>query len=126
MSVFTLTKTRFRDGLWEGLLVRQQQGAEQVPEIVASFEDRPIRGVTLTDTAEPGRWVVEVPVPVEALGDGVSTVLIRDAREESVLASFTLVAGEALAEDIRAEVSLLRAELDLLKRAFRKHCRDTG
>ncbi|WP_300444381.1 hypothetical protein [uncultured Mameliella sp.] len=124
MSIFTLTKTRFRDGLWEGLLVRQ--GAEQAPEILASFEDRPIHGVTLTDTAEAGRWVVEVPVPVEALGDGVSTVLIRDARDDTVLDSFTLIAGEALAGDIRAEVALLRAELDLLKRAFRKHCRDTG
>ncbi|WP_305970207.1 MULTISPECIES: hypothetical protein [unclassified Mameliella] len=123
MSVFTLTKTGFRDGLWEGLLVRQQ-GSEQAPEIVASFGDRPVHGVTLTDATEPGRWVVEVPVPVEALGDGVSTVLIRDARDETVLDSFTLIAGEALSEDIRAEVSLLRAELDLLKRAFRKHCRD--
>jgi hypothetical protein len=31
-----------------------------------------------------------------------------------------------LEEDIRAEVSLLRAELDLLKRAFRRHCAETA
>jgi hypothetical protein len=30
-----------------------------------------------------------------------------------------------LDEDIRAEVDLLRAELDLLKRAFRRHCSET-
>lgn len=125
MSRITLTKTRFREGIWEGLLVAQG-GGETAPQIVASIEDRPIHGVTVSETPEPGRWVVEVPVPVAALGDGVSTVLIRDARDDSVLNSFALIAGEALADDIRAEVDLLRSELDLLKRAFRKHCRDTS
>lgn len=41
------------------------------------------------------------------------------------LARFTLVAGQALEEDIRAELNLLRAELDLLKRAFQRHCRES-
>ena len=44
---------------------------------------------------------------------------------EEVLGSFTLIAGEALGDDLRAEVSLLRAELDMLKRAFRRHCLET-
>lgn len=125
MSGFTLTKTRFRDGVWEGLLTAEP-GNDRPPEVMASFEERPVHGIVVADTAELGRWVVEVPIPVEALGDGVRTVLIRDACDETVLASFTMIAGEALDEDIRAEVALLRAELDLLKRAFRKHCRDAG
>lgn len=124
MSGFTLTKTRFRDGVWEGLLVAEQ-GNERPPEVVASFEERPVHGVVVSDTSEKGRWVVEVPVPIEALGDGVRTVLIRDGRDDEVLQSFTLIAGEALAEDIRTDMALLRAELDLLKRAFRRHCRET-
>jgi hypothetical protein len=123
-NAFTLTKTRFRDGVWEGLLVAAS-GHDTPPEIVASFDDRPITGIALSPTQKPGRWVVEVPVPVEAVGDGVQTVLIRDARTEEVLDSFALIAGEALGDDIRAEVALLRAELDLLKRAFRRHCRET-
>ena len=125
MSLYTLTKTRFRGGIWEGLLVAPS-GHESSPEIVASFEGRPVPGITLSPTSESGRWVVEVPVPAEALGDGVQTIVIRDAGTDDVLNSFALIAGEALAEDIRAEVTLLRAELDLLKRAFREHCRDTG
>jgi hypothetical protein len=28
-------------------------------------------------------------------------------------------------DDLRAEVDLLRAELDMLKRAFRRHCLET-
>jgi hypothetical protein len=35
------------------------------------------------------------------------------------------MAGEVLSDDFRSEVSLLRAELDLLKRAFRRHCLET-
>lgn len=125
MNDVTLTKTRFRDGLWEGLLVAEPRvGAP--PEILASCETRPVPGVTVSETSEAGRWVVEVPVPVEVLGDGVRTVIIRDGRDGSVLHSFSVIAGEALTDDIRAEVDLLRAELDLLKRAFRQHCRDNG
>ena len=123
MSDLTLTKTRFREGVWEGLLIAGR-GAEPRPEVGASLEGRALPGVTLTETAEPGRFVVEVPVPAEAVGDGVRTILIHDSRTEEVLASFVLIAGEALADDIRAEVALLRAELDLLKRAFRSHCRE--
>ena len=52
--------------------------------------------------------------------------MILDRSEERVLASFSIVAGDALAEDIRAELSLLRAELDMLKKAFRRHCVETA
>lgn len=124
MSAPTLTRTRFQNGVWEGLLVAGDTAGP--PEISASFEDRPVAGVVVSETTEPGRWVVEVPLPARALREGVQTLLIRDARTDTVLQSFALLAGETLAEDIRAEVSLLRAELDLLKRAFRRHCRETG
>ena len=36
------------------------------------------------------------------------------------------IAGEAVSDDLRAEVELLRAELDMLKRAFRRHCLETA
>ena len=41
------------------------------------------------------------------------------------LGHFSIIAGEALGEDLHAEVELLRAELDMLKRAFRRHCLET-
>ena len=124
MSDFELTKTRFREGVWEGLLVARAKGARQ-PEIMVTLRDRPVRGVIVTEAGQDGRWVVEVPVPVEAVGDGVQTFLIIDAGADTVLESFTLIAGEVLGDDIRAEVDLLRAELDMLKRAFRRHCLET-
>ncbi|CUH79009.1 hypothetical protein [Tropicibacter naphthalenivorans] len=124
MSAYTLTKTRFREGVWTGLLVAKQADAAP-PEINVTLRDQSVKGVTVTATAEAGRYAVEIPVPIEALGDGVQTFLICDANADVVLESFTLMAGEALGEDIRAEVELLRAELDMLKRAFRRHCLET-
>ncbi|MFZ5749697.1 MAG: hypothetical protein ACOY5U_01375 [Pseudomonadota bacterium] len=41
------------------------------------------------------------------------------------LASFVVIGGAPVEADLRAEVELLRAELDLLKRAFRRHCAET-
>lgn len=66
-----------------------------------------------------------MPIPAERIADGVQTFVIRDRRTDQGLASFAIVAGDALAEDIRAEIGLLRAELDMLKKAFRRHCAAT-
>ena len=44
----------------------------------------------------------------------------------TVLDRITLMAGAALDEDIRAEIALLRDELELLKSAFRRHCAETA
>ncbi|MDA7423592.1 hypothetical protein [Thalassococcus lentus] len=124
MSVFSLTKTRFKEGVWEGLLVAKTKEAP-APDIVVTLNDQTVPGVVLADTGQAGRWAVEVPVPKDAIGDGVQTFLILDAHSDIVLDSFTLIAGEVLGDDIRAEVELLRAELDMLKRAFRRHCLET-
>lgn len=124
MSSYVLAKTRFMEGTWQGLLRTEDKKAPP-PEIAVTLRDSSVSGVTVTQTETPGRWVVEVPVPLEAVGDGVQTFLIRDASTDTVLDSFTLIAGEVLGDDMRAEVELLRAELDMLKRAFRRHCIET-
>jgi len=87
--------------------------------------DKPIDGVAVTENAEAGHWLLQIAIPVETIADGVQTFLINDATNSERLDSFTLVAGETLADDIRPEVDLLRAELDMLKRAFRRHCLET-
>lgn len=124
MSLFSLTKTDFRDGVWQGLITTGAQDAP-APEIVVSLLEHSVRGVTVTEMSEPGRWALEVPVPMEAIGDGVHTFLIQDGNTDEVLGSFALIAGEVMGDDIRVEMALLRAELDMLKRAFRRHCVET-
>ena len=55
----------------------------------------------------------------------VTTIGVNAYLWRATLDTITFIAGEALADDIRAEIDLLRAELDMLKRAFRRHCVET-
>ena len=96
------------------------------PEIAVTLESRPITGSTMTALDKPGGWLLRIPVPPEMIRDGVQTFLITDSKTNHTLGSFALLAGEALGDDIRAEVALLRDELDMLKRAFRRHCLETS
>ena len=123
MTEAKLINTRIRAGIWEGLLI----GQANAPQIEVVHLDVPLKDVRVTaDTAQPGQWAVQVPIPLQALSDGVQTFVIRDASTGTKLAHFTVIAGAALEDDIRSELDLLRAELDLLKRAFRRHCVETA
>jgi hypothetical protein len=118
MSELTLTKTRLIGGVWEGVLTGVI--GEDAPDLKVTHFGEEITGVTIDN--ENDQWFVRVAIPVTHVADGMQTFLIREAGSDAVLNSFALYAGDALAEDIRAEVDLLRAELDMLKQAFRRHC----
>ena len=89
------------------------------------YLDEPVKEAELVESPEPGVWDLRVPIPKDAIADGVQTFVIVDMSDGTKLGDFTLIAGEAAAEDLRSEVELLRAELDMLKRAFRRHCLET-
>ena len=125
MHELTLTKTRFFEGVWEGILTKGKSGDNSVPKLEVTLLEQPVASVELTENREQGYWVVRVAVPASVLGDGLQTFLIRDVASGETLESFAILSGEALADDIRAEMDLLRAELDMLKRAFRRHCLET-
>ena len=125
MTNLTLTKTRLFEGVWEGVLTYESEGNYQ-PEIEVTHLQKPVSGVEVREKPEEGLWVVRVPIPVALIADGVQTFVICDKRSGDMLDSFALMSGDALGYDIRAEMSLLREELDLLKRAFRRHCLETG
>ncbi|GAA0290202.1 thioredoxin domain-containing protein [Rhodovulum strictum] len=119
-----LTATRLHAGVWEGVL--DAPGTDP-PGIEALHLGRPVPGLRLTpDPDRPGRFALALPIPAEILSDGVQTCVIRDRTSGATLASFTILAGSPLDHDLRAEIDLLRAELDLLKRAFRAHCVETA
>lgn len=124
MSDFTLTKTRLFEGIWEGVLTRDVPDTRQ-PDIEVTHLQTRIENVRVTEDATAGHWVLRVPIPPQLISDGVQTFVIRDRRSGEILDSFALMSGDALSYDIRAEVALLREELDLLKRAFRRHCLET-
>lgn len=115
-----LTQTRIRAGVWEGVLTGTTN-----PVLSVTANGEAVPGVTVAPMAEtPGVHAVRIPIPAQAIAEGITTFLILDPAGNR-LGHFTLAAGLPLDEDIRAEVDLLRAELDMLKRAFRRHCLDT-
>ncbi|MEM8654429.1 MAG: hypothetical protein AAGF36_06760 [Pseudomonadota bacterium] len=122
MSTLTLTPTRLRHGIWQGLITQNGTG---VPQIKVTHLNTDMPEVQVTEQ-EDGTWLLQVPIPAEAIADGVQVFVISDAIDDEKLGHFTLIAGEALGDDIRGEVELLRAELDMLKRAFRRHCVETS
>ena len=125
MSDLTVTKIRFRNGTWEGVI--QNAGNSGLPpDVQVLFQDKPLEGIALTEGSASGDWNLHITIPPHAIADGVQTFVITEGGSGGQkLDSFTLIAGEAAADDMRAEIELLRAELDMLKRAFRRHCMET-
>ncbi|MEN9408303.1 MAG: hypothetical protein RL216_277 [Pseudomonadota bacterium] len=117
-----LTKTRIRAGVWEGVLSGTDSPALEVRHLEVE-----VPGVTITAIPDrPAEWAVRVPIPAEVLGEGVQTFLIRNRDTGETMQHFTVITGVAMEDDLRAEVDLLRSELDMLKRAFRRHCLETA
>jgi hypothetical protein len=124
MSELTLTKIRFRQGRWEGRL----DGAPDTgarPNVEVRLHDQLVENIELSEGETGTSWNLVIPIPPHAISDGVHTFLIYDAANDTRLGDFTLMGGEAMSDELRAEVELLRAELDMLKRAFRRHCLET-
>ncbi|WP_170333775.1 hypothetical protein [Ruegeria arenilitoris] len=113
MTQTNLTPIRFENAIWEGHLA-----SEDTPEIEVRYRDQTLPDVELVEAE--GGWTLRVPVPSSLLSEGVHSVVIWDQRSNHKLGDFTVISGSPVAEDMRAELSLLRAELDMLKRAFRR------
>ncbi|AWD21737.1 hypothetical protein [Fuscovulum blasticum] len=117
-----LTQTRLRAGVWEGVLAGV---GETAPQLEVTHQGKPLPGLTVTALPKgPGDFLLRLPVPAELLNDGVQTFLLQSGGD--TLAHFTIITGATSEEDLRVEIDLLRAELDLLKRAFRRHCAETA
>lgn len=116
----TLEALRLADGLWEGDLVLKGE-FDAVPELKAVWLGQPVDGLTVRPGDHSGRFRVTVRLPLGMVSDGVQTMQILRADTEEVLGRVTLIAGEILADDLRAEVATLRAELDQVKSVLRRH-----
>lgn len=126
MSEFVVTRRRMIEARWNAVVSRVDGAAiAEAPKLSVTLDGKPVLGVSLK-AGEDGAWEMIVPVPAEAVSDGIRTIIVQDSQTGESLASFSLLSGEALDEDLRAEVELLRQELDMLKRAFRRHCVETA
>ncbi len=124
MSEMSIGNARLREGVWQAVLVAPE-GATSVPEVEVIHLGKPLDNVRLhADPEMASVWTLTVPVPVELLSDGVQTFLVKEKGSNDTLARFAISAGVPLEQDVMAEMALLRAELDLLKQAFRRHHAD--
>jgi len=123
MAEITLTKTRLTSGRYEGVLAC----SGTPPVIEAVHLDRVLGHVDLVEMeSHPGHQLAGFDIPATAISDGVQIITLRSAADGEVLDRITILAGEPLEQDFRGEMLLLREELELLKRAFRRHCVETG
>lgn len=122
MTEWRLTKTRLTGGTWEGVLTGPMD--TEPPHLSVTWLDREIATPQVAEASELGGWRVRVALPAEVLTDGAHTVLISGSGGQT-LAAETFVCGDPLEDDLRVEIALLRAELDMLKKAFRRHCLET-
>lgn len=111
-----LELSRIRGGIWEGVVLSQE-----LPRVEVLHLGQVLEGLGAERLAE-GKWRLSLPIPAEVLADGVQTFLVRDLENGEIVERFSIVTGAPLEQDLRAEIDLLRAELDMLKRAFRRHC----
>lgn len=112
-----LISDQVREGTWTARLIA---GADQ-PDLTMTHLGQAIDGLSIEQGQEAGTWLLRFEIPKALIGDGVQTFVLQDQTEMTV-GHFTLIIGEPLAEDLRAEIALLRGELETLKTAFRKHC----
>lgn len=120
-----------RGGLWRGQVRRAAAPGRILLVHMGEVLDR----AEVTPLGE-GVWQVSVRLPADRLTDGAVTFALHEDTGagdgealqpgSTVLATLPLIAGKALHRDLRAELALLRAELDLLKREFRRHAAEVA
>ena len=120
MTKFHFVTTEMRAGTWHGTLT----GAGADFEVQVLHDGTLLENVTCHYDAQHDLSHIKVPIARSLINEGLQTFIVSDKNGHK-LAHFTLLAGDALADDLRAEIALLRAELDMLKSAFRTHCAQT-
>ncbi|WP_111558197.1 hypothetical protein [Paracoccus sediminilitoris] len=114
-----------KGGLWRGRLTHPQGAPARITLILNG--EIMAEGRMTADGEDAS--LVEVDLPHEVLSEGMQTLLLRaeagDAGSEAhpdtaLLARMPLLAGRPLDEDLTAEITALRAELELVKRELRR------
>ena len=118
---WTLEKTSLRGGVYRGILAHGGRAKVAPPNLVAEHDKSPLYLSITPIEGTTNQHQVTVEMPSSLISDGVQMVTICAEGEETPLATFAIVAGDAVPDDLPEEVALLRAELEMLKRAFRRH-----
>lgn len=113
-----LIQTRIIDGVWEGLL----SGSTMEPRLISSFNGMEIPVTWEAESANDYKVRIELPRSMLTIGKHVVSIQHQDTGEQ--MSQFMISVGEDSLNPHEAKIEHLRAELDLLKSAFRQFARD--
>ena len=113
------TQVSLHNGLYTAHLSLPGIPADTPPDLALQYLGEDLPDAHLVHLSDD-KWRLEVPIPSNLLSDGVHTLLLVKDQGTDLLHSHVIASGTALSQDMRAELALMRAELDLLKRAFRR------
>jgi len=119
-----LDEIDFSNGMWRGLLTAEKSGAS--PTFSVELNGAVVEGTRISAGPSDREWVIDIPIPNHAIGDGVYTFLIFVEGNSAPVGSFCISAGRAMEYDLQAEVALLREKLEILIRAFRRHIQNAA
>ena len=115
-----LVESRIARGVWHGLV---KAGA--APGIEIWWGEERIADVSVEPAGDAaGYWRVTAPIPVAAIDEAAQVFQVIERASGARLGHFAISAGTPDGTDLVAEIALLRADLELLARAFRQHCRE--
>ncbi len=119
-----LTRKRINNGIYEG--VYQGSKTETAAPVLTLIYQGETVGDVYADqiNTQENTWLIRCRIPVNIISDGLQTFFIC-AEDTTAMDNFSIASGEAIDDDLRNEINLLREELDMLKRAFRRHCVET-
>ena len=120
-----ITQIKFSQGVWQGLISGAAPGTDHLPKFDVTLHEEPVDTVQVIRTQDTDELHLQITIPPSAVGSGVHSFVITEHQSLDVLARFTLIGADLAEQDLRAEIDLLKAELELLKRAFRRHCVET-
>ena len=86
-----------------------------------TLHEEPVDTVQVFRTQDTDEMHLHITIPPSAVGSGVHSFIITEHQSLDILARFTFIGGDLADQALRAEIDLLKAELKLLKRAFRRH-----
>jgi hypothetical protein len=115
----TIAKLRFADGVWQGLV-----HSDEKPALHLYLGAKDLGPLELSADGQGEKtWTLAIAVPAEAIGDGANVLSVCAPPDLQPLVMIPVVCGEMQRGDMVAEVALLRAELDILKRSLRSLAR---
>lgn len=118
MADLTLTTLGFHAGIWKGRITGPIQN-----EIEVLCADETLEGVEIVPDGKNAA-LISVPILPDHLNEGINTFLVVNKETKAEIGGFGIAIAHCGDDNIRAELKLLRAELNLLKKAFRTHVAD--